>query len=56
MRPIIQFFLRNAYRKEMLAVILLKLAGLFCLWWLFFSHPTESLDVEKLNHHYLLDK
>lgn len=49
---LIQFITRNDYRKEIAVVILLKLAALFLLWSLFFSHsdPTQLEKPNLVNH------
>lgn len=53
-KMLIRFFRRNVFRKEILLVILIKLAGLFILWNLFFSHPvTSALDRKALIARYL---
>lgn len=50
----LKFFNRNAYRKDILLVILLKLILLSLLWYCFFSHPVaETLNTEMLTAHYL---
>jgi len=56
MKPVIQFFLQNRFRKEIALVILIKLIALFVLWQLFFSHPlTNTLNSATLQQHYLLN-
>lgn len=51
-----QFFLRNAFRKEMTFVIVLKLVGLFLLWSLFFSHSQPNhLNQRQLIQHFIFE-
>lgn len=42
MNNIIQFLRKNTYRKEISTIIILKLAGLFLLWGLCFSHTDKT--------------
>lgn len=50
---LIRFF-RSAFRKEMLFVILLKLVGLFLLWYVCFSHPVaKELTQQVVSARYL---
>ncbi len=49
-----QFITQNQFRKEIMIVIALKLAALFLLWWLFFSHPiADSLEKHDLAKRYM---
>lgn len=53
MRRFIQFFKRNAFRREMLLVITIKLLALFLLWAIL-SHPDKTLlEQPKLVEHFL---
>lgn len=53
MRAIVDFVLRNAYRKEIIFVLVLKFFLLAVLWELFFSHPIdEILTKEQLVQHF----
>lgn len=40
--------------KEIRHLIILKLLGLFCLWYFFFSHPIRhELNTQTVAEHYL---
>lgn len=48
------FATRTRYRKEIISLLVLKVIGLFALWYLFFSHPTDhSLTRDQLTARYL---
>jgi len=50
---IINFFLKNTFRKEITLVILVKLILLYLLWWFFFSTPfSEKLNKDELSQRY----
>lgn len=51
---ILRFLTKNAYRREMVMIILLKLTLLFLLAHFCFSHPTsKELTSIKLASHWL---
>ena len=54
MVSLVQFLKRNAFRKEMAAVIVLKIAAIFVLWGLFFSHADRTrLDKGNVVKHFV---
>jgi len=55
--PLLRFFTRNVFRKDITLVMLLKIIALFLLWELFFSHPAvDQLKKSDLIQHYLSSK
>lgn len=43
------FISRNAFRREIITVIIVKLIAILALWYFFFSHPTShDLNVGML--------
>lgn len=51
---IVKFMLRNRFRREIIAVILLKILAIFIIWGLFFSHPvSRQLNKPALVDHYI---
>lgn len=48
------FITRTAYRREIITILILKLAAIFLLWYLFFSHPvSHNLNLGMLTNRYL---
>ena len=49
-----QFLKRNAFRREMAAVIVLKIVAIFILWGLFFSDANKAqLEKTSLIKHFV---
>lgn len=48
LNKIFLFLSRNQFRKEITLIILLKLLGLFAIWYLFFSHPPTSTQLDGI--------
>ena len=48
MRNILLFFRQNAYRKEIILIITIKLFALWLLWLICFSHPVPKNDIKEI--------
>jgi hypothetical protein len=48
-----QFIKKNAFRKEIILIIVLKCVALMVIWGLFFQHPlSKQLSTQDLVRHY----